>query len=395
MKLPPVLSEFETIRQALAGKSLARYGDGELRLMAGRGTAVTQEASPKLAAELRDILKNPPENCLVCLPIAKNSPKGEMWARYQDHSFLKYFGPGPYGSAFISRPDSAPWIDTDAYWRDVRGLWEGKDVIFVAGTDRSLRDADFAAAKSVHKIDAPRRDAYAEIDRIEADILAAADPALRVILCLGPTATVLAARLARKGIHALDLGHIGQYMRHAGAYRFTLDDLASPKYRAQLEQMHSKKGWGGDGKKHAAQTLAFARGLDANSVLDYGCGRGALAQALAESHLKIEGFDVGIPAKSVMPKPADLVVCTDVLEHVEEKKLGNVLDHIVRLMGKGAYLVIATRPANAKLPDGSNAHKIVKDGQWWIDRVSQLAVAVEQCEVRGNHEVALWLRKKV
>ncbi len=97
MKLPAVLSEFETIRQALAGKSLARYGDGELRLMAGRGTAVTQEASPKLAAELRDILKNPPENCLVCLPIAKDSPKAENWAKYQDASYQRYFGAGPMG----------------------------------------------------------------------------------------------------------------------------------------------------------------------------------------------------------------------------------------------------------------------------------------------------------
>lgn len=393
MTLPPVLSEFETIRQALAGKSLARYGDGELRLMAGRGTAVTQEASPKLAAELRDILKNPPANCLVCLPIAKNSPKGEMWARYQDHSFLKYFGPGPYGSAFISRPDSAPWIDTDAYWRDVRSLWEGKDVIFVAGTDRSLRDDDFASARNFCRIEAPRRDAYAHIDQIEAGICAIAQLGTRVILCLGPTATVLAARLARKGIHALDLGHIGQYMRHAGAYRFTLDDLASPKYRAQLEQLHAKrKGWGNDGHKHAPAVKEFAERLGVTAILDYGCGQEALKKALGDG-FKVEGFDVGIPSRAILPKPAGLVACTDCIEHVEGKKLDNVLSHICLLAEKGIYLVIATRPANAKLPDGSNAHKIIKDAQWWIDRVSQLEVAVEQCEVRGNHEVAIWLRK--
>jgi len=52
------------------------------------------------------------------------------------------------------------------------------------------------------------------------------------------------------------------------------------------------------------------------------------------------------------------------LEHVEPDRLGNVLDHIRRLSGKGCYIVIATRPAAAILPDGRNAHLIVKDADW-------------------------------
>ena len=395
MSLPKVLSEIETLRHALGGESLARFGDGELRLASGRGTAVTQVANKNLAAELRTVLKAPPKNCLVCIPDFHRGPKQENWSRY-GKDYLGFYGPGPYGSAFISRPDSAPWIDTTEYWQMVSALWEGRFVVFVGGTDRSLRGKDFANASGACEIVAPRRDAYAEIDRIEKDVIAACataehDPV--VILCLGPAATVLAARLAGKGIHALDLGHIGMFRRHAGAYRYTLDDLASPAYRAQLEAMHAKKGWGGDGKKHAAQTLAFARELDAGSILDYGCGRGALATALAESHLKIEGFDVGIPAKRVMPKPADIVVCTDVIEHVEPKKLDNVLRHICLLSAKGAHLVIATRAANAVLPDGKNAHLIVKEADFWLQKVKELDWSVQRSEVRGNHEVAIWLRK--
>jgi hypothetical protein len=313
-----------------------------------------------------------------------------MWARYQTHDFLKYFGKGPYGSAFISRPDSAPWIDTESYWASVRKLWEGRDIIFVAGSDRSLRDEDFASAYSVRKVEATRRDAYAEIDRIEEEIGLFSGP---VILCLGPTATVLSARLAKKGVHALDLGHVGQFMRHQGAYRFSLDDLASPEYRAQLKAMHARKSWGLDSWKHGKDVNAFAAQLGVISVLDYGCGGEALKKALAESGLKIEGFDPGIPGKDILPKPADLVVATDILEHVEGKKLDNVLKHISLLAGKGVYLVIATRPANARLPDGSNAHKIVKDADFWLQKVGALDLSVCKSEIRGKHEVAIGLRK--
>lgn len=390
MKLPTILPEEETLQRALAGASLSRFGDGELRLASGRGTAVTQQSDKHLSAELCRILKDPPKNCLVCLPRFGKGQKAKFWEAYTTEGWLSLYGKGPYGSAFISRPDSAPWIDRDEYWADVERLWAGANVCFVAGTDRSLRDEDFASAKSVVRVSAPRRDAYAEIDRLENEI---AEIGRRTILCLGATATVLAARLAKHNIQALDLGHAGMFRRHAGAYRYTLDDLASPAYRKMLEQMHSQtKGWGSDGRKHAGAVKKFADELGTNVILDYGCGREALKTALGDG-FKVEGFDVGIPGKSTLPKPAGLVVATDILEHVESKKLDAVLNHICRLAEKGIYLVIATRPANATLPNGKNAHLLVRDAQWWIDRIFQLEVAERISEVVGTHEVRIWLRK--
>jgi hypothetical protein len=47
------------------------------------------------------------------------------------------------------------------------------------------------------------------------------DSACRFILCAGPTATVLAYDLARRGRHAVDLGHLGLfYGRWVGALNF-------------------------------------------------------------------------------------------------------------------------------------------------------------------------------
>jgi 2-polyprenyl-3-methyl-5-hydroxy-6-metoxy-1,4-benzoquinol methylase len=100
-----------------------------------------------------------------------------------------------------------------------------------------------------------------------------------------------------------------------------------------------------------------------------------------------------VPGRDVLPKPSDVVVCTDVLEHIEPEKLDAVLDHILRLTGYFAHLVISTRPANAVLPDGRNAHLIVETPDWWLEKI--LANPRWQTEVaRGTEkELTVTLRK--
>lgn len=386
MKYPAVLSEDQTLACANV-MNLARFGDGELRIAAG-GTCVSQrEKHPKLVAELRQMLAKPRAGCLVCIPnVNSKTPKAESWSNYTDPKFAGLYGLKEYGSAFITRPDSAPWIDVPDYWNRVRDLWRGKDVILVVGDKKSLTQEMLSHAASVREVTGPRQNAYSEIDRIEEEI---GKPSGRVLICLGVTATVLAWRLASKGVHALDLGHIGMFMKHAGAYRYTLDDLASPKYRKQIADLHDSTKWGGDGAKHVEDVAAFANLLEATTILDYGCGRGELAKALEPR--RVSQYDPGIPGKEGMPKPCDLVVCTDVLEHVESEKVCAVLDHLHRLTGKGAYLVIATRQANAVLPDGRNAHLTVEPGSWWMDRVKEAGFNVVRSIDKPEREVRLWL----
>ncbi len=94
-----------------------------------------------------------------------------------------------------------------------------------------------------------------------------------------------------------------------------------------------------------------------------------------------------------MPKPCDLIVCSDVLEHVEPDKIDAVLSHIFQISGMGAYVVIATRPANAILPDGRNAHLIVKPSAWWIDKIKAAGWNISNLQDREGRDVTLWLRK--
>ena len=93
-------------------------------------------------------------------------------------------------------------------------LWRDKDVILVIGSPRSLTEQRIKEAKSVKVILTERRDAYIDINRLEKEILAL--PQKTVLLCVGATATCLAYRLSRQGKHAIDLGHIGMFMKRKG-----------------------------------------------------------------------------------------------------------------------------------------------------------------------------------
>ena len=66
-----------------------------------------------------------------------------------------------------------------------------------------------------------------------------------------------------------------------------------------------------------------------------------------------------------------MVVCTDVLEHIEPELLDNVLSHMSKCMLKCGYLVISNVEALTILDDGRNAHLIIEDKEWWKTKLSE------------------------
>jgi len=362
MRYPDVYSEDETLDRALDGMPIARFGDGELSLALG-GDCIFQDRNAVLSRELRKMLQRPRHNLLICIPNIE-APTKRSWKKYGEQRFRGLYTDGPYGSAFITRPDSAPWIDRPDYWEKMRGLWRGKDVVLVKGTEVSLRESQLDDARSVRVVTGPGKNAFTDIDRIDWEIGTPTGP---VILCLGPTATILAWRLSRRNVRGIDLGHVGLYMRHVGAYAIKPEDLASPAYVEQLRDLHARQKWGHHGASHAPEILAFAHSQGMQTVLDYGCGEGTLARAVPT--LKVQTYDPGVPHKDGIAKPADLIVATDVLEHVEPDKLNAVLRHIWLLAGKGAFLSISCQPARELLPDGRNAHLSIHTPECWLEKL--------------------------
>ncbi len=143
-------------------------------------------------------------------------------------------------------------------------------------------------------------------------------------------------------------------------------DLISPDYLALQKELHSHGKYGISSGRWVGPLKALIARYRAETVLDYGCGRGKLKAGLGDI---VREYDPAIPGKDAEPKGADIVVCTDVLEHIEPDKLDNVLAHLRGLTGKLLFFNIATRPAGKFLADGRNAHLIIEPGSWWRARL--------------------------
>lgn len=158
--------------------------------------------------------------------------------------------------------------------------------------------------------------------------------------------------------------------------------LISPEYLDQLHKMRDEKHrprWGNGGQRHVPHILQLIAVHQPASLIDYGCGLGMLMLELRKfTTVPMYGYDPGIPERAALPEQCDLLVSTDVLEHVEPDKLDGVLTHILMLTGKVAYLNIHTGPANARLPDGRNAHLIQQPASWWKSKLEQYFKSVER-----------------
>lgn len=145
--------------------------------------------------------------------------------------------------------------------------------------------------------------------------------------------------------------------------------LISPEYADLNRKLHHDNlAYGVGGGKHADTVLKLAAAIGTTSILDYGCGKGYLAKAIP---FPIWEYDPAVPGKEESPRPADIVVCTDVLEHIEQDRLAFVLDDLRRVTRKVGYFTIHTGPAVKTLADGRNAHLIQKDKRWWAKHLGK------------------------
>lgn len=158
--------------------------------------------------------------------------------------------------------------------------------------------------------------------------------------------------------------------------------LISGSYKAENEELHSRHAsYGANGSRWAPLVRRIYEETGSRSVLDYGCGKGTLAKSLPD--LPFSEYDPAIPGKDHPPEPADLVVCTDVLEHIEPSYLDNVLSHLASLTRKAAFFNISTRLAKKTLQSGRNAHLIVQNAAWWDERI-QAFFRIEAWEVESE-----------
>lgn len=208
-------SMLDTLDKVAKGKSLARFGDGEITLMDGDDIDF-QQASPELAAELEQILRNEDSRLLVCLPTilkACNAYEENWWlkfwyVRWQDLKHKLNFEQA-YGHSMVTRPDFFIMYPEQsiAAWK---AIWNQKKTVFITGEGSKL-DINHALFDNIAEkkiIYSKACNAYSDLERITAEVEKSSDSAGLILIALGPSGTVLAKRLAGRGIQALDVGHI-------------------------------------------------------------------------------------------------------------------------------------------------------------------------------------------
>jgi glycosyltransferase involved in cell wall biosynthesis len=213
MRYPKVKDEFETLEMLKSGMSIARFGDGEMKLITG-GAQIREPANLKLGRELKMVLNYPHPHCIVGIPTMNpKGPKYPNWRRHVNRIARLVNSEMTYYSAFISRPDSAPWIATRDYAATLVSLWMDKRVAFVCERDSkfyTLVTSTIREQANARWISCPHQETYAVSEKIVRQVVDFR-PEVALLSC-GPAATVMANKLAGLGIQALDLGSLGGFI---------------------------------------------------------------------------------------------------------------------------------------------------------------------------------------
>lgn len=217
---PQVLSIADTLDRVAQEKlSVARFGDGEIKLVAGWNISF-QKHSDALGDALADVLRSDDDGFLVCIPDVFGD-RGYLLdapdAHWKKHLsayrpvWYDHLRPGKiYGNAFLSRcyinlRDKSMCAD---YFRRMKQIWDGQDVLLVEGEKSRLGIGNdlFDNVRTLQRILGPVENAYARYDALlDAAKMYGKDKL--ILLALGPTASVMSYALFREGYRAVDLGH--------------------------------------------------------------------------------------------------------------------------------------------------------------------------------------------
>ena len=156
---------------------------------------------------------------------------------------------------------------------------------------------------------------------------------------------------------------------------------------------------------------------DCKTLLDYGCGKGyayndkykelGLADKV-QNLWNIDSFslyDPAYPSHNKIPTGKyDIVLCTDVMEHIPEQDIDWVIQKIFNYANKAVFFSICTMEAIKTFQEGKfkgkNVHVTVQEKEWWLNKFSKiwgkqktLKVYLHFTSKEGNFAICLKKRR--
>jgi 2-polyprenyl-3-methyl-5-hydroxy-6-metoxy-1,4-benzoquinol methylase len=145
--------------------------------------------------------------------------------------------------------------------------------------------------------------------------------------------------------------------------------MISEDYREMQKELHKNPNYGVASVSYAPLVSEVINKTRIGDILDYGAGKGRLAQNLTPDHeVAVHHYEPAIDEWANTPEAHDLVACIDVLEHIEPDHLDEVLDDLKRVTKHIGVFTVHTGPAAKTLPDGRNAHLIQEPMEWWLPK---------------------------
>lgn len=225
VKESPIIRSAEELLEIILkdGKSLSRFGDGDLEIMQKRERLWYQSVDYKLSERLKEVFLSRKRQVIIAL--ADNFGSLECYTEaaadtirdYLDHGIreelmkvidMKY----TYYDAYVARPYIIYKNKQHAVriFELFKQIWKNRDVLLVEGSKAyiGVRNDLFFGVKNMHRIIAPSVNAFSSYDEILSLVKKNVIENTLVLISLGPTATVLAYDLAMEGIQALDIGQL-------------------------------------------------------------------------------------------------------------------------------------------------------------------------------------------
>lgn len=153
----------------------------------------------------------------------------------------------------------------------------------------------------------------------------------------------------------------------------------------QYAELHRTRKYGDTGVRKRKIIEPWIKIERPVTVLDYGAGQSQLVNRIKCASIAVrDRYDPAIPDISKIPRSNyDLVICTDVFEHLDEDEAPKILRDIARITRKVIFC-IDTRVASTILPNGENAHATVKSPDWWLATVAQHFPDSEIVKIQGS-----------
>lgn len=207
-----IYSSEEVLEKIASGKSIIRFGDGEIMIVTGRDIYF-QRTSRKLAKMMSQIIEHYSERSpyIVGVPhekisaIALDEKQHRLWRWYRIYFPLRFRTAEKYTSLVL-------FYHQRYFKESIAPLFKSHHVVWVANELAITGVKTYAESVGARSsfIQIPKTDSFDEYERIKNETIETVRsiPLPTVVLCSGGPATkILLYELAQLGIQGLDIGH--------------------------------------------------------------------------------------------------------------------------------------------------------------------------------------------